>query len=64
MCNGEDYYFVAILVRNWVYRLIVLVFIEEFTLIVASWVIRARWREMRRFVLEFKASLFFLNSYI
>ena len=30
--------------------------IEEFTLIVASWVIGARWREIRRFVLEFKAS--------
>ena len=25
--------------------------IKEFTLIVASWVIRARWREIRRFVL-------------
>jgi len=24
--------------------------IEEFTLIVASWVIRARWREIQRFV--------------
>ena len=34
------------------------------TLIVASWVIRARWREIKRFVLEFKARLFFLNSYI
>ena len=30
--------------------------IEEFTLTVASWVIWARWREIRRFVLEFKAS--------
>ena len=30
--------------------------IEEFTLIVASWVIGARWREIRIFVLEFKAS--------
>ena len=30
--------------------------IEESTLIVASWVIRARWPEIRRFVLEFKAS--------
>ena len=30
--------------------------IEEFMLIVASWVIRARWQEIRRFVLEFKAS--------
>ena len=30
--------------------------IEKFTLIVASWVIRARRREIRRFVLEFKAS--------
>ena len=30
--------------------------IEEFKLIVASWVIRTRWREIRRFVLEFKAS--------
>ena len=30
--------------------------IEEFTLIVASWVIRAWWRKIRRFVLEFKAS--------
>jgi len=30
--------------------------IEEFSLIVASWVIRARWREIQRFVLEFKAS--------
>ena len=39
-------------------------FIEEFTLIVASWVIRARWREIQRFVLKFKASYFFLNSYI
>ena len=29
---------------------------EEFTLIVASWVIKARWREIQRFVLEFKAS--------
>ena len=37
---------------------------EEFTLIIASWVRRARWREIRRFVLEFKASYFFLNSYI
>lgn len=25
---------------------------------------RARWRENQRFVLEFKACLFFLNSYI
>ena len=38
--------------------------IEEFTLIVASWVIGARWREIRRFVLDFKARYFFLNSYI
>ena len=38
--------------------------IEEFTLEVASRVIRARWREIQRFVLELKASLFFLNSYI
>lgn len=38
--------------------------IEEFTLIVAPWVIGARWPEIRRFALEFKASLFFLNSYI
>ena len=38
--------------------------IEEFTFIVASWVIRAKWREIRRLVLEFKASYFFLNSYI
>ena len=30
--------------------------IEKFTLTVASWVIWARWREIRRFVLEFKAS--------
>ena len=30
--------------------------IEEFTLIVASWVIRAGWREIRRFLSEFKAS--------
>ena len=37
--------------------------IEEFTLIVASWVIRARLQEIRRFVLEFKARYFFLNSY-
>ena len=37
---------------------------EEFTLIVASWVIRAIWREIQRFVLEFKASLFFRDSYI
>ena len=29
--------------------------IEEFTLVVASWVIRARWQEIRRFILEFKA---------
>ena len=35
-----------------------------FTFIDESWVIRARWREIRRFVLEFKASYFFLNSYI
>ena len=34
--------------------------IEEFTLIVASWVIGARWREIRRFVLEF--SNIFCNS--
>ena len=39
--------------------------IEEFTLIVTpSWVIRARWREIRRFVLAFKARYFFLNSCI
>ena len=30
--------------------------IDGFTLLVASWVIRARWREIQRFVLEFKAS--------
>ena len=30
--------------------------IEEFTLIFASWVIRVRWREIPRFVLEFKVS--------
>ena len=30
--------------------------IEEFSLIVASWVIRARGREIQGFVLEFKAS--------
>jgi len=35
--------------------------IVEFTLTVASWVIRARGREIRRFVIEFKASYFFLN---
>ena len=28
---------------------------EEFTLIFASWVIRARWQENRTFVIEFKA---------
>ena len=39
-------------------------FIEEITLIVVSWVIRARWREIQRFVLKLKASYFFLNSYI
>ena len=38
--------------------------IEEFTLMVASWLIKARWREIQWFVLEFKASLFFLNSYV
>ena len=39
--------------------------IEEFTLIVTpSWVIRARWREIRRFVLAFKARYFFFNSCI
>ena len=38
--------------------------VNSFTLIVASWVIRARWREIRRFALEFKASYFFLNPYI
>ena len=37
--------------------------VEEFTLVVASWVIRTRWREIRRFVLEFIARYFFLNSY-
>ena len=36
--------------------------IEEFTLIVASWVIRARWRGIRRFVLEYKVRYFYLNS--
>ena len=36
---------------------------EEFTLMVALWVIRARLREIQRFVLEFKANSFFLNSY-
>ena len=35
--------------------LVVKAIIEEFTLIVASWVIRARWLEIQRFVLEFKA---------
>ena len=30
--------------------------IDGFTLVVASWVIRARWWEIQRFVLEFKAS--------
>ena len=35
--------------------LVVKAVIEEFTLIVASWVIRARWLEIQRFVLEFKA---------
>ena len=34
----------------------VVLLIEEFTLTVASWVIRERWREIRRSVLEFKAS--------
>ena len=38
-----------------------LIAMEEF--IVASWVIRAIWREIQRFVLEFKASLFFRDSY-
>ena len=38
--------------------------IVEFTLIVASWVIRARRREMRRFVIEFKARYLFLRTYI
>ena len=38
--------------------------IEEFTLIAASWVIRPRYREIRRIVLEFKARYIFLNSYI
>ena len=31
---------------------------------VASWVLGARWREIRRLVLEFKVRYFFLNSYI
>ena len=39
-----------------------LIAMEEF--IVASWVIRAIWWEIQRFVLEFKASLFFRDSYI
>ena len=38
--------------------------IDGFTLIVASWVIRAMWREIQRFELVFKTSQFFLNSYI
>ena len=32
--------------------------------IVLPWVIRAKWREIRRFVLEFKARYIFLNSYV
>ena len=38
--------------------------LEEFILTVASWVILVRWRDIERFLLEFKASYFFLNSYI
>ena len=38
--------------------------IEEFMLMVVSWVNRAILREIQRFVLEFKTSYFFLNSYI
>ena len=38
--------------------------IVEFTLIVASWVIRARGREIRRFVIEFKGRYLFLRTYI
>ena len=30
--------------------------IDGLTLVVASWVIRARWREIQRLVLEFKDS--------
>ena len=41
---------------------IIMTTIEELALIVASWVIRARRREIKRFVLEFKAKYFFLNS--
>ena len=28
--------------------------IDEFTLLIASWVIRATWREIQRFVWQFK----------
>ena len=38
--------------------------LEEFILTVASWVIMARWRDIERFLKEFKATYFFLNSYI
>ena len=38
--------------------------IEKFALIVLPWVIRAKWREIRRFVLGFKARYIFLNSYV
>ena len=57
-------------IAQWIHHNIVIkaeikrCWIEEFTLIVAVWVIRARWREFRRLVLEFKASYFFLSSHI
>ena len=31
--------------------------IEEFTLVVASWVIRARWQEIRRFIIRIQSQL-------
>ena len=31
--------------------------IEEFMLVVASWVIRARWQEIRRFIIRIQSQL-------
>jgi len=44
-------------VAGYVSMMVFIIDIDRFTLLVATWVIRARWREIQRFVWDFKAIL-------
>jgi len=43
-------------VAGYVSMMVFMIDIDRFTVLVATWVVRARWREIQRFVWDFKAN--------